>query len=121
MTNYINDQKKSFAIWKVLTAIAALECTYGFIFSPDQGHRNITPLLIVTILSTGINPLGNKHSRTSLIAGLIGAAVTAAVIISLVGIWILNIRCLAIVYSVFMTVYSIAQLVMLAVESKENR
>lgn len=121
MSNIIKDQKKVFVFWRILILIAAIECTYGFIFSPDQGHRNITPLLIVSILSADIGLLSSKHQKRSLIAGMIGAAIASAIIISQTGIWILNIRYLAIVYSVSIAVYSIAQLVMSTAESKENR
>lgn len=120
MSNIIKDSRKVFVFWKILTIIAAFECAYGFIFSPDQGHRNVTPLLIVSILSANIDLLNTKRQKASLIAGLVCAAVAAAVVILNVGIWILNIRYIAIVYAVFMAAYSAAQLIVM-IKDKDNR
>ena len=98
MKNNTMNNRGTFVILNIVTAVMAACSAYGLCISNAKGNHWVLFVILLAFATNTSKILDKKAEKLSLIAGSAAALVTAALVISQVGSMVLNIRYASIVF-----------------------
>ena len=98
MKNNTMNNRNTFVILNIVTAVLAACSAYGFCISNAKGNHWVLFVILLAFAADTNKILDKKAEKLSLIAGSAAALVTAALVISQAGSMVLNIRYASIVF-----------------------
>jgi hypothetical protein len=110
-----------YLLTKAVSAAVSAVTVVGLLRSAEYDHRMVVPGLFLFLATMEKDMLSVKHQKT--VCKLTGAAavITALIIISQVGLWILNVRYLAAVLFTTLTVMAAAEAVFFTLENIKRK
>lgn len=118
MKKTITTERFAYVFLNVLLAVASAITAYGFFISENPGNAWITPIMFLPLLLPEKGMISEKHQKMSLMISGLAAVVSAALVISQIGIWILNIRYTALVFFIAVAVMAVADIAFFIAERK---
>lgn len=98
MKKTIASNQFAYVFLNAVLALSSAVAAYGFFISENPAMTWLTPIMFIPLLLPAKDMISKKHQKAVIAVAGIAAAVCAALVISQVGIWVLNIRYSAVVF-----------------------
>lgn len=118
MKKTIASNQFAYVFLNAILALSSAVAAYGFFISENPAMTWLTPLMFIPLLLPAKDMISRKHQKAVLAISGIAAAVSAALVISQVGIWILNIKYLAVVFFAALSVMAASEIAFFIAERK---